>query len=354
MRKEVLGVQSDPRSPERGQYGFLQDLVRHVAYETLSKRERKSRHLDAAAYIADTFGQDEVPEVLASHYLAAFKAAMDADDATVIRVKAEEMLTRAGERAGALGAPEEGRHYYRQAAELTDDPLIEAELLEQAGRLGVLANHPAEAREQLERALDLYQEAGDAQAAARASAALADVDFAEGRYEDVSARLTQVVAELEQAKPTAALAAALTQLGRAHALSGHSEEAIEPLERALTLAERLQLPDVFVEALNSKGLILLNQGRLAEARILLTSAVERAHSDQAYGNVLRAENNLTVVLETMDRFAEACDACERAIAFARRRGDRRWESIMRAGTIIEFFFLGPLGRGPLDLRGGTA
>ena len=51
VRKEVLGVQSDPRSPERGQYGFLQDLVRHVAYETLSKRERKTRHLAAAAHI---------------------------------------------------------------------------------------------------------------------------------------------------------------------------------------------------------------------------------------------------------------------------------------------------------------
>ena len=50
-RKEVLGVQSDPRSPEHGQYGFLQDLVRHVAYETLSKRERKARHLAAAAHL---------------------------------------------------------------------------------------------------------------------------------------------------------------------------------------------------------------------------------------------------------------------------------------------------------------
>src|SRR5580765_8623450 len=29
VRKEGLGVQGDPRSPERGQYGFLQDLVRH-------------------------------------------------------------------------------------------------------------------------------------------------------------------------------------------------------------------------------------------------------------------------------------------------------------------------------------
>src|SRR5262245_58148293 len=36
VRKEVLGIQADPRSPEHGQYSFLQDLIRHVAYETLS------------------------------------------------------------------------------------------------------------------------------------------------------------------------------------------------------------------------------------------------------------------------------------------------------------------------------
>ena len=51
VRKEVLALQADPRSPERGQYGFLQDLVRHVAYETLSRRERKARHLAAAAHL---------------------------------------------------------------------------------------------------------------------------------------------------------------------------------------------------------------------------------------------------------------------------------------------------------------
>ena len=51
VRKEVLSLQADPRSPERGQYRFLQDLVKHVAYETLSKPERKNRHLAAAAYL---------------------------------------------------------------------------------------------------------------------------------------------------------------------------------------------------------------------------------------------------------------------------------------------------------------
>ncbi|HEV8099728.1 MAG TPA: AAA family ATPase, partial [Gaiellaceae bacterium] len=155
-RKEVLGVQSDPRSPERGQYGFLQDLVRHVAYETLAKRERKIRHLAAAHYLETAFAdEDEVAEVLASHYVAAFEAAPDAEDAPAVRAKAGSMLARAGARAGSLGAPDEGQRYYEQAAELADDPLVAAALLEHAGRLAVQANRPGEARERLERAIAL-------------------------------------------------------------------------------------------------------------------------------------------------------------------------------------------------------
>ena len=35
VRKEILTVNSDPRSPERGQYGFLHALFQRVAYDTL-------------------------------------------------------------------------------------------------------------------------------------------------------------------------------------------------------------------------------------------------------------------------------------------------------------------------------
>ncbi|MGZ4210921.1 MAG: ATP-binding protein, partial [Actinomycetota bacterium] len=71
VRKEVLFLQVDPRSPERGQYGFLQDLVRRVAYDGLSKKERKSRHLAAASYLESSSGADEgeLVEVVASHFL---------------------------------------------------------------------------------------------------------------------------------------------------------------------------------------------------------------------------------------------------------------------------------------------
>jgi predicted ATPase/class 3 adenylate cyclase len=337
VRKEVLGVQSDPRSPERGHYGFLQDLVRHVAYETLSKRERKTRHLAAAAHIEGAFAQEEeVAEVLASHYLAAFDADRDADDAQTIRGRACQMLTRAGERAASLGAPEEGRRYYDQAAQLTDEPHQQADLLEQAGRLAARANRPAEARKRIERSMALRSEVGDRAGVARASVALAEVDVDEGRLDEAAARLQDAVAKLE---PSAELAAALAQLGRARVMAGHADAA-DPLERALALAERLLLPEVFVEALTSKALVLYNRGRLIEARVLLEAAAERAYGEQLYASALRAENNLGVVLEASDRIAEAVELLDRMIVLARRRGDRRWESLLRTGGLIELTMLG--------------
>ena len=222
-RKEVLGVQSDPRSPEHGQYGFLQDLVRHVAYETLSKRERKARHLAAAAHLENVFAdEDDVAEVLASHYLAAVDAGPEAEDAGEIRAKAREMLARAGERARSLGATEEGQRYFEQAAGLADEPVDQARLLEHSGRLATDANRSAEARERLERAITLFEDAGDTHSAARASVALADVDATDGRLDEAAARLEQAVAALDEGEPDAVLAGALAQLGRMHVLAGHS------------------------------------------------------------------------------------------------------------------------------------
>jgi tetratricopeptide (TPR) repeat protein len=341
VRKEVLGVQSDPRSPERGQHGFLQDLVRQVAHDTLSKRERKTRHLAAAEHLSRAFpDEDELAEVLASHYLAAFEAAPDADDAQAIRERAREMLARAGARAGSLGAPGEGARYFEQASDLTDEPLLQAELLEHAGRLTIHANRPAEARKRLERALTLHEQAGDTQRAARVSARLADVDMDEGRIDEGAVRLERAVAGLEQAEPSPELAAAFAQLGRMLALAGHGEDAVPPLEQALALAERLGLPEVFVEALTSKAIPLMNEGRLAEARILLEAAGERAHAEELYASALRAENNLGVVLEASDRYPELLELLGRAIALARRRGDRRWESQFRTASMRLLILLG--------------
>ena len=67
---ELLDQEVDPRSPERGQYAFVQALIREVAYGTLAKRDRRSRHLAAARYF-ESLGEDELAGALAAHYLAA-------------------------------------------------------------------------------------------------------------------------------------------------------------------------------------------------------------------------------------------------------------------------------------------
>ena len=76
VRRELFDVEIDPRSPERGQYRFVQSLIREVAYGTLAKRERRTRHLAAARYF-EALGEDELAGALASHYLAAHEASAE-------------------------------------------------------------------------------------------------------------------------------------------------------------------------------------------------------------------------------------------------------------------------------------
>ena len=42
VRKELLAVETDPFSPERGQLGFLQALVQRVTYETIARKDRRA------------------------------------------------------------------------------------------------------------------------------------------------------------------------------------------------------------------------------------------------------------------------------------------------------------------------
>ncbi|MDX6656794.1 MAG: hypothetical protein QOH62_1587, partial [Solirubrobacteraceae bacterium] len=51
VRKEILVIRADPLAPDRGQYAFAQTLLRTVAYDMLSRRERKPRHIAAATHL---------------------------------------------------------------------------------------------------------------------------------------------------------------------------------------------------------------------------------------------------------------------------------------------------------------
>jgi class 3 adenylate cyclase/tetratricopeptide (TPR) repeat protein len=340
VRKEVLSRQADPRSPEHGQYGFLQDLVRRVAYETLSKRDRRARHLAAAEHVAANLGEDEVAEVVASHLLEAYNAGPEEPDAEEIKAKAGEALVRAAERAESLGAVSEAQRYFEQAAGLTDDSLVHAELADRAGEMAWLAGKPVEARALLEQAHEVFEGRGDARAAARASRTLAQIDFREGHPQQAVARLEPALEALGGGEPDADLAALAAQLSRFLVLSGDNERAAPYIELALTLAETLDQSEALVEALTNRGILLVRTDRLYEARAVLEAAVDLAESRDLHHAALRAYNNLAVVLENSEQEADALAICDRALPLARRVGNRVWEESFVGGQISILFLLG--------------
>ena len=344
VRKEVLSLQADPRVPERGQYSFLQELLRQVAYDTMSRRERKARHLAAVAGLEQAFrdADQEVPEVIASHLLAAREAAPDDADTPEITMRARAALAQAGERAAALAAPEEAERYLDQAVALAaDEPQLQAQLLERAGRLAYLAGNTADARTRLGRAIAIHEQHGDARAAARAGVALADVDQAEGRLEEAMRRFEAALPTLEaEAGPSAELADTLASLGRMQLLHGALDAGVATLERALALAEALGLEETLIQALTSRATLLISQGRLVEARILLEGAVARARAAELHQPWVRAVNNLAVLLQGADEHEDAIALTIELETATRQRGDREWLTMARLGSIASLVELG--------------
>jgi len=326
VRKEVLSIQADPRSPEHGQYGFLQDLVRRIAYETLSKRERKTRHLAAAAQLERAFASEqEVVEVLASHYVAAYEVAPDDTDADEIKRRAAQLLARAGERAGSLAASEEAAHYFEQAASLEEDPLEQARLIERSGEMALRAGRTEQAQARFEQALVLFSAAGEHHQAARLTARLGEVEWRRGQLDEALERMERAWDELEGEEPDADIATLAAQLGRLHVMKGEVDAGSERLETALDLAESLWLPEVLAETLNSAGVIATFSSRLEQAQALIKRSLELALEYELSASALRAFNNLGDVLHRQDRCEDATVQLEQGIAYARRVGDRNYE-----------------------------
>jgi class 3 adenylate cyclase/tetratricopeptide (TPR) repeat protein len=339
VRKEVLSIQADPRSPEHGQFGFLQDLVRHVAYEMLSRRERKVRHLAAAAQLGHSFAtEQEVVEVLAAHYLAAYHALPDDADAGDVKQRAAELLARAGERAASLAAAGEAQRYFEQAAALTDDDLQRAQLLERGGQMAFRGGASEEALRLLEGAQELVG-GRDPHAAARVAARLGEVEWRLGRLDDAVTRMERSFEQL-RGEADADVARLAAELGRVYTFGGELARASERIEVTLELAESLWLPDVLADALITKGLIATRRSRTEEGFALTARGVALAREHDVSRAVVRGSNNLGDILSRSERWEDALAQLELGLLTARRVGDRFWEAFILGERSLALAFCG--------------
>jgi len=342
VRKEVFSVQADPRSPERGQYSFLQDLLKRIAYDTLSKPERKARHLAAAAHLESTLAsaETELVEVIAAHYVDAYDSAPDAEDAALLRSKAAEHLTLAGERAASLAASEEAQRYFEKAAALTGDELVRASLLERAGNAAFEGARHGQDVDLLGQAIELYQGAGATHRAARATARLGIAMWRGGDLSGGTERLGQALDVLADDEPDAEIAALLEAYGRLSHFLGEPERAWDRVERALEIAEAILATEVLVDALDTKSLLLLGKKRNQEGLALLDRAIAIARSNDHLFAGFRAINNRCVTLGWQDRFVDAFAQAQDGLALARRAGQRTSEQQMLGQLTFYSWLLG--------------
>ena len=340
VRKEMLVLDSDPRSPERGQYGFLQALVQRVAYETLSRRDRRAKHLAAAEYLSADSGidADEIAEVIATHLLDAQRAAPDDAEAAEIGARARAWLVRAAERAAALAATDDAQRAFESAVELADEPLERARLLERAGQLARAADRTDVAEAHLRAAFALCDEVGATHDRARVAAALGVTRWQRGSIEEGLRLMEDAFAVLAEDEPDADVATLAAQLGRVHFFAGNVDAAAERIEQALDIAEMLGLPGVLASGLTTKSLVLGH--RLHEAEALVREALRIALDNDLVDEALRAYNNLTVHLDRADRVEELRPLLEEALGLARLRGDRFWELRLTSNLIEEHLFQG--------------
>jgi class 3 adenylate cyclase/tetratricopeptide (TPR) repeat protein len=339
VRKEVLSISADPLSPERGQYGFVQDLVKKVAYDTMSRRERKTRHLAAAAHLASVGDEDEMAEVIAAHLLDAYQAAPEDPDASEIRARALAASQRAGERASSLGAAAEAQRHFGLAAQLTDDPLQQADLMERAGLAARAGGRAEEATELYERAISLFEDHGATHPAARVSARLGDVLWDRGRFGDALARMDRSFEVLAGDEPDEDLAALAAQLGRFLFFRGDVGSAASRIEVALEIAEAQGLPEILSQAINTKSMILTARGRRREALALLRYALDVALEHEIPTAALRAHFNLADSAIQRDAYEEAKQHVTAGLAMARRVGHRQWE-LQMLGQLYPMVSLG--------------
>ena len=317
IRRELLVLEADPRSPERGQYAFVQALIREVSYATLARRGRRSRHLAAARYF-EGLGDDELAGVLAAHYLAAHAESADGAEADALAAQARIALKGAAERAAQLGSHVQEITFLEGALSITTDRPEEAEILRRLGGASSHAGRHDAADASLDRAVASYRDLGDREGAAGAVAMQGEVRLNAFQLRPALDVLEPAAKEFADL-PASALVHLWSQLARARFFLEETELAVEWSDRTLAAAERLNLIPIVADTLATKGTALAEAGRPIEGSALLQAALRLAEANGLQYTAGRSHLNLSYMLADVDP-AEALASARAGLAHVRRYG----------------------------------
>jgi hypothetical protein len=318
VRAQVFTVERDRLSSEQGRYQFVQSALRQVAYATLSRRDRKTIHLQLLDAMSRD-GSDELAPVAAQHCIAAIDAAPDDPDVTQLAERAVGLLLRAAVRARALGAPHEAVGHLARAEELVTDErrrceirLAGAEACNDAGtyeRASALA-------EAARRGFEILGET-DGAALAAAAWALASTRSAG----DPAAAMAMVEPYLSALQGVAGKDEIVAPLLYAYLMAargtGRGEYTL--LLQAIKLADRLGDRAQVARGINNMAVQLMRDGHEELGITLLEKSTTVARECHDIGQLASGLANLASALAQRDAEAAARFADE-AVESAQRAG----------------------------------
>jgi class 3 adenylate cyclase/tetratricopeptide (TPR) repeat protein len=345
VRRELLIRDDDPRSPERGQYRFVQAVVREVAYETLAKADRRGKHLAAARYF-EALGDDELSGVLANHYLEALRATPAGPEADALAAQARIALRAAADRAIALHAWTVAQHHLTEALQITSDP---AELA--ALHLAIAQNDHFLARpegvDHAMQAAELGAQIGNRGIENQARALAAQILVNRSMGAEARGILEPAAEHLGEDEPNAA--PIFAELARVYMMLDRNDEAVERAEQALRASAPGRETEVIAQALISQGSAISNLGRFDEAEAILRGAMLLADREGHVTASVRARNNLMAGLLVEAPLTTLMPLMNESVDMTLRFGLGGWGAQHLLSRVWAWFAIGDWDQARADL-----
>ena len=316
-------------------FRFRHVLIRDAAYDRLSKAERAELHERFAAWLERVTGnrRAEYVEVLAHHLASAAEYRLELG--TLIGQAGEELaraavecLVEAAEHATRVFAHEEAARLYERASNLvvrgptSSGPAADAvDLQSRRAEALHLAGDPQAAAYVVQAAINGLDGPAKLQAATmteRLATYLWDAGEEPGALEAAAGAVNFMPDE----PPSAARALALATQARLLMLANHNDQALALCQPALDAARAAAAEPVLAGVLVTRA-TLIGRSEPRRGIAMLEDARRFAEGIDDVSQMLRADNNLCVLLFDLHDFERSREVTARAIATATEAGLER-------------------------------